>query len=174
MARATSISSASSATAADDRHLVVRHHHEPTVHGRSHLVARGLRSLGTGGLRRGPRRREARPPSVGLTGLLGPLDAHHADVDGADEVHVVGEKGDVAPVGAHHDRLGLAGEEHALGRDELGVGQVRHRAQSRSSVLALAITSSTPPTFKKACSGTSSRSPPTSASKLRTVSSIGT
>src|SRR4029453_2047928 len=63
-------------------------------------------------------------------------------------------------------------EEHVLGRHELHVKQLGH-AQPSLSCAAFANTLSAPPTFKKACSGTLSSSPSTSASNDSTVSETG-
>src|SRR5580658_6389581 len=54
--------------------------------------------------------------------------------------------------------------EHAIG----------HQLPPPSRVRAFSSTDSAPPTFKKACSGTSSRSPLMRASKDSTVSATGT
>ena len=59
--------------------------------------------------------------------------------------------------------VGLAREEDLLGRDELDVQ--RHRLSSPAASWPWRARVSTPPTLKNACSGTSSSSPLTSASK---------
>ncbi len=107
-----------------------------------------------------------------LLAATGEYQPHGPRRERAEELRVTGEERDVAAAaGAQDDHVGLTGVEHLLRRDEL---HLERHAQLSEIVLALASTDSTPPTLKNACSGTSSRSPLHSASKLSTVSSTGT
>ena len=88
-----------------------------------------------------------------------------------------GRKAASPHVGAQEDGLHLLLEHDALGRDQAGTrrsAMCRCLLSPASIVRAFSSTDSTPPTFRKACSGTSSRSPFNSASKDSTVSAIGT
>ena len=103
------------------------------------------------------------------------LKTHQPWDQRADQRCVAGKKSRVADVGAKEDRLHVGLKHDPLGSHETG----RERCHGDydapdSSCLAFSSTDSTPPTFKNACSGTSSSSPPKSASKDSTVSSIGT
>src|SRR6202034_2866037 len=102
----------------------------------------------------------------------------HADLAGhdlADQRGVTVEDGQPPGRGPQHDGCRLARQQGALRSDDLHPeGAHRHQALSPSSVRAFSRTDSTPPTFKKACSGMLSRSPFTTASKDSTVSSTGT
>src|SRR5262249_12075807 len=101
---------------------------------------------------------------------VGQDQPHRPRLERGEERCMPGEERDVAATDrAAHDHVGVTFEQHPLGRHELDV----QRHDSRSA-LAFSSTDSTPPTLKKACSGTSSSSPRHSASKLSTVSSMGT
>ena len=107
---------------------------------------------------------------------VGEVDARVVLGERAEERRVAGQEGDLAAAERARDDLrGLAGEQHPLGRHELDLhrsAMVRQRLPA--GVFALASTCSTPPTLRNACSGTSSSSPLTMASKLSTVSATGT
>ena len=108
-------------------------------------------------------------------GAVGERDPRVVLGERTEERGMTGQKRDLATTqGAGDDLRGLAGEEHLLRRHQLDRHRCHDQAVPSWRALALASTCSTPPTFKNACSGTSSSSPRRMASKLSTVSATGT
>ena len=106
-------------------------------------------------------------------GAVVQVDAHVARGHAADQGGVSVEHGQVPLAGPQHQGHRRAGPQGPLGGQHLEGEGVGHQLASFSMFRAFSSTVSTPPTFKKACSGTVSRSPLTRASNDSTVSSIG-